>query len=288
MGLLLITRFTMQEVLRRWLFLALLLISLLLVGVFALLFNITVDQVLANHNPDTTPQMAVLTNAIVISVLATWAAYLMSSTLTIFVTAGMISGEVEAGTFAVMVPKPLRRAEIIFGKWLAYALILSVYTALLVLAFLVVIYLKTGYWPEQVLEPLGMLELSMLTVLALTTLGGTLMSTVVNGAVAFMLFIGAPLASITQFAIPTQSQTIKNIITIINMAIPADALWRATSSYLLPTDLLALFSPDAAQGLSNIPLIGPQSVSTAFLIWVVLYCIALPAAGALRFQRRDL
>src|SRR5438132_1636628 len=80
-------------------------------------------------------------------VLMIWLVYLLSSLLTIVLTAGMISGEVEAGTFAVIVPKPISRTEIVIGKWLGSALILVVYTALMFFAFLAVIYWKTGYWP---------------------------------------------------------------------------------------------------------------------------------------------
>src|SRR5205809_994318 len=132
--------------------------------------------------------------------------YLLSSTLTIVFTANMISGEVDAGTFAVIVPKPLTRVEIVLGKWLGYALIVCSYTALMFFSFLVVIYRQTGYWPADAfyalgMLELGMLELGMLTLLGITTLGSSLVPTIVNGAIALMLFIGVPVASIVQYIV---------------------------------------------------------------------------------------
>src|SRR5207247_955243 len=79
----------------------------------------------------TDPTLPTIYAGIAITILAMWLVYLVISTMTIFLTISMISGEIEAGTLVVIVPKPLRRAEIIFGKWLGYALILGLYTLLL-------------------------------------------------------------------------------------------------------------------------------------------------------------
>src|SRR5258705_5615998 len=106
-----------------------------------------------------------------------WMATWPSIPLTLFVTANMISGEVEAGTFAIIVPKPLTRVEIVAGKWLGYALIVCIYTALMFLSFLGVIYWQTGYWPTGAPYALGMLELGMLALLGITTLGSSLLPT---------------------------------------------------------------------------------------------------------------
>ena len=291
MGLLLITRFTLQEAIRRRLFLAVVLLSVLMLGAFAILLKVATDLSLSNNSGDIDPQLYLLAGGIIISILVTWMVYLLSSVLTIVMTAGMISSEVEAGTFSVIVPKPLSRAEIVLGKWLGYVLILGTYTALLFLSFLAVVYWFTGYWPPQALGALGMLELGTLTLLGLTTMGSAFVPTIVNGAIALMLFIGAPIASIVQFIVrfisPTQSSTMNNITTIINLLIPTDALWHGASFYLLPADGVL-----AAAGLStrniNTPLTSAEQVATAFLVWVALYILVLPLVAVVRFQRRDL
>src|SRR5260370_23960242 len=238
MGLLLIARFTLQEAIRRRLFLAVVLMSLLIIGAFATLFGIVLSQVGGSNSQGIDPQLFLLGIGVFLDVVAIWLVYLLSSLLTIVMSAGMISSEVDAGSFAVIVPKPLGRAEIVFGKWSGYALILGVYTAFLFLAFLAVVYWLPGYWPSQTFSALGMLELGMLALLALTTLGSAFVPTIVNGAIALMLFIGAPIASIVQFIIqfasPANLQTVQNITTVINLIMPTDALWHGTSYYLLP------------------------------------------------------
>lgn len=291
MGLLLITRFTLLEAIRRRLFLAVLILSVLILAAFAILLSVVINVSLASSDTRTDTQLFLLGGGVLMAVLVIWMLYLLCSTLTIVFTANMISGEVEAGTFAVIVPKPLTRVEIVLGKWLGYALIICVYTALMFLSFLAIIYWQTGYWPTYALYALGMLELAMLAMLGITTLGSSLVPTIVNGAIALMLFIGAPTASVVQFIVqflkPTSLQTVQNITTIINLIIPTDALWHATSFFLLPpaADFVTL-------GLSsdtfNTPFTSGQPVAPALLIWAALYCLALPALAALRFQHRDL
>src|SRR2546426_5592262 len=288
MRLLLITRFTLLEAIRRRLFLAVIILSMLILAAFTILLTIVVNDALANPNSGTDGHLMLLGGGVIITVLVMWMLYLLSSMLTIVFSANMISGEVEAGTFAVIVPKPLRRIEIVLGKWLGYALVVGIYTALMFLSFLAVIYWKTGYWPSGAFYALGMLELAMLALLGITTLGSSAVPTIVNGAIALMLFIGAPTANIVQFIVqfvnPSSLDTTQNIATVINLIIPTVALWHGASFYLLPSvaDLVAL-----RIGSFNTPFTSGQPMAPALLVWAALYCIALPALAALRFQHRD-
>ncbi len=288
MGLLLIARFTLQEALRRWILLAILVLSLLLLAVFAFALNSAYVNRLSEVANQSDPQLALVEFDLIVSILSVWAAYMLSGLMTIILTIGMVSSEIEAGTFAIIVSKPLHRAQIIFGKWLGYAVILGVYTALLVLAFLGIIYWRTGYFPENVLVTLGMIELSVLVLLALTTLGSTIAPTLVNGAIVIILFIGAPITSFIRLISTTPSETTKNIITVVNLVIPTDALWHGASYYLIPSFVFDVAqSQNFLNGL-NTPFTSAQPLAPGILVWAVLYCIVLPIVGAVRFQSRDL
>ena len=287
MGLLLITRFTIQEAFHRWLLLAMLLLDILLLAVFALMLNAAYSNQLAHASSQSNPQLFLLEFDMIITILSVWAAYLLSGAMTIILSINMTSGEIEAGTFSVIVSKPLHRAEIIFGKWLGYALILCTYTAMIFFTFLGIIFWRTGYFPDNALAALGMLEISTLVLLALTTLGSTLFPTLVTGAIVIMLFIGAPLASFVQL-ITTPGPTVQNITTIINLVIPTDALWHGASYFLIPSFLYGILQQrDLLRDLDT-PFTSIQPISTALFIWAVAYCIVLPILGAIRFQRRDL
>ncbi len=300
MGLLLMTYFTLQEALRRRLFLAILSLSFLLLGLFFLVLKFIVQQITnTSHVAGTNIPLALFASGIFLSVPAVWMVYLIIGILTIFLTANIIAGEIEAGTFAIIVPKPLHRSDIVMGKWLGYTIILSIYTAFLFSAFLGIIYWQTGYWPDQFWNALGLLELVALSLLSFTTLGSVLFSTTVNGAVALILFAGAPLVnfinsimhiiSLTQDVNIGPNNMLQNTMTIIDLIIPADALWHGTSYLLLPSSVLSFLpSQNISIGILQMPIINGQPISTGLLIWIILYCLILPALAAWRFQKRDL
>lgn len=301
MGILLITRFTFLEILRRRIFLALFLLSVLLLILYGLFLHVLFTNSTQQNAPNSfTTQLAALAAGMFISIPSIWLVYLLSGIMVIFLAAGMISSEVEAGTFAIIVPKPLRRFEIVLGKWLGYALILGGYLAFLYFSFLGIIYLLSGYWPEQPWSPLGALELSVLALLGLTTLGSTLFPTLVNGAILLILFISAPLTNfISTFlqltstnriaTLPPPSDTVQNIVAVTNLILPSDALWHQASYSLLPLDVLNLLGTQGTSVQSfDIPLLNPQAMTGALFLWIICYCLVMPALATWRFSRRDL
>src|SRR5262245_6759724 len=99
MGLVLMARFTIQEAFHRWLLLAMLLLNLLLLAVFALMLNFAYTNQLAHAVNQSNPQLSLLEFDLSVAILSVWAAYLLSGAMTIVLTIGMTSAEIEAGTF---------------------------------------------------------------------------------------------------------------------------------------------------------------------------------------------
>ncbi len=285
MGLLLIARFTLQEAMRKRIFLAVVLLSIIMLVGFTILFNIIIDN--SNGPAALSKDIFIYGEGGFMSIPAVWLVYLLSSILTILLTTNMISGEIDANTFTIIVPKPIHRFEIVFGKWLCYACLLLVYTACLFFAFLGIIYVKTGYWPSDVGRALAILELIVFVLMGLTTLGSTTVPTLVNGAIILVLFIGAQITSffdlIIPFTAPSAKDTIQNITTTMSLIMPTDALWHGTSFYLTSGAIDILQAANI-----NTPFTSTAPTPTALLVWAVVYAIVLPICGAWRFQHRDL
>jgi ABC-type transport system involved in multi-copper enzyme maturation permease subunit len=288
MGLLLITRFTLQEAMRRKLFLAMLLLGFLLLGLFTFALHKSIESLMAADPEFSSNNILLLSVALTIP--AMWIVYMLSSILTILFTVGMLSNEIDAGTLVLIVPKPLHRSELVLGKWLGHAIIVSLYTTLLFLSFGGVIYWLTGYLPDQLFSALGMLLLGMLTLLGLTTLGSALFPTVVNGAIALVLFLAAPIVSIVQaIQADTPSLAIQNIATTIDLALPLNAFWHTSVFYLTPSATFFIIQNIPERNTSgNIPFMSPQPIAPAMLIWGLLYIIVLPTIAVLHFNKRDL
>src|SRR4029079_2021195 len=82
--------------------------------------------------------------------------------LAIFASVDTIAGEITSHTIQTLVPKPVRRWQIVLGKWLGYAAMLILYLGLLGGGIFLVMYLLVVYTP---LNPLAGLLLLMLEAL---------------------------------------------------------------------------------------------------------------------------
>ena len=60
--------------------------------------------------------------------------FFLAAVMGIFAAIGTIAGEVDMGTFQAILPKPIRRWEVVLGKWLGYAIMLALYVAIVTAA----------------------------------------------------------------------------------------------------------------------------------------------------------
>src|SRR6266446_7752400 len=99
MPLLLIARFTLQEAIRRRLFLAVIILSALLLVAFIILLSVAINffqsQSATANGGNLSPQLFLISGGVFFDILMIWMVYLLSSLLTIVLTAGMISSEVD-------------------------------------------------------------------------------------------------------------------------------------------------------------------------------------------------
>jgi ABC-type transport system involved in multi-copper enzyme maturation permease subunit len=205
--------------------------------------------------------------------------------LAIFTASSTVAQEVEQGTLHAIVPKPLRRWEVVAGKWLGNALMLAIYVAITGLTTAGIIYARAGHWPAQLPLGLALIALKVLLLLALTVLGSTLLPALATGIVAFILYVAASVGGmIEQLGALVQNETMQRIGVIASLVIPSDAMWKMAAAALQPS--LPLTGTAAAQ------LAGPFGVLNPPSGWMALYALvylgACLVAAAAVFARRDL
>src|SRR5207253_6541383 len=121
-----IARFTLQEAVSRRLILAGVVISLGFIGLFALGFHFAYDKSLET----TTSIEGRLSLGVAFATLTLFGVYVvnyLASFLALFLSVGAVSGEIDAGTLHAVLARPLKRSEFIIGRWLGYAVMISVY-----------------------------------------------------------------------------------------------------------------------------------------------------------------
>jgi Cu-processing system permease protein len=208
----------------------------------------------------------------------------MAGLLAIFTSAGTIAGEIEQGTLHAVVPKPIHRWEIVVGKWLGFASMLSLYVIVSSAIAIAVVYSLGGYLPPLPIAGLALGILSVLLLLSLTMMLSTLVSTIAAGIVVFMLYgVGTVGGMIEQLGAILQNETMVNLAIITSLIIPSDVLWKMSSYFLQPPAPLGGL---AARGAGPFTVATPPSAP--MVIYSVCYTAAAIGVALLAFRRRDL
>ncbi len=205
---------------------------------------------------------------------------MIGALLAVFLSVGTISSEVEAGTLHAIVPKPLSRRDVLWGKWLGYAAMLSAYVLLLALATCGVVALFSGVWMWQALPASLLLVVQALVLLSLSVFGTTFLPTVANGVAVFGLYSVAMMSGfVEQLGSMLRNETMVNIGIFVSLLVPSDAMGKLSASVL-------------QQGASYIERAGPFIVLSEPSIWMVVYAagyiVALLLAAQVVFNRKDL
>jgi ABC-type transport system involved in multi-copper enzyme maturation permease subunit len=222
-------------------------------------------------------QRSVTYNLLMIAGL--YVVHFLTVMLAIFASVDTVSGEITSHTIQTIVTKPVRRWQVLLGKWLGYAGMLLLYLALLGGGILLIVRVVTGYVPPNPVSGVGLLMLESLVLLSLSLLGGTVFSTLTNGVALFMFyglaFIGAWVEQIGSFL---QSQAAVNVGIVSSLLMPVEALWRRAAFLMQPPLVSAIPSPFS----------GVSPPSAAMVVYALAYAGLALALAMRSFSRRDL
>jgi ABC-type transport system involved in multi-copper enzyme maturation permease subunit len=249
MKALVIAQLTFREGLRKKLVLGVLLISVIFVVLYAWGFHLFVldwQERVARRAARGVPTIGtyeIFASAMVL--LGLWTVNFLSGVMTIFAAVGTISSEIDAGTLQAIVPKPIRRWEIVFGKFLGFAGMLGVYIIAMVTAVILTARWIGHYTPPNVIQATLLILLVMAILLSLTLLGSTLLSTVTNGVVVFMLYgLAITGGLVEQIGTALDNDVLRRIGIISSLVIPSDSMWRLASYLVQPRIAVNFLGPN--------------------------------------------
>lgn len=196
---------------------------------------------------------------------------------------GTISGEIENGIMHAIVPRPVRRTEIVLGKFLGHGLMLVIFAAIFYVAVLLIVRNNTGLSAPVKAEAIGLFCLQPVILLALTMYGTTFLSTLANGIAVFMLYaVGVVGGMLEQIGHLAGSQTLVNIGIISSLIMPADAIYRKIVHTLLAVPGLPMSSYMLGPFGSN------SEPSAWMLAYTGLYILVFLFLAVRTFSRRDI
>ncbi len=196
------------------------------------------------------------------------------------VTADTLAGEIASGSIQSIVSKPVRRAEVVLGKWLGYAGLILLYALLLEGGVALSVALQTGFTVRNVAIGLGLIYLEGLVVMTLTMAFSSSLSTLAAGGAVFgmygLAFVGGWVEQIGSFM---NSAAAVRIGIVSSLLLPSEALWRR-ASYEMSSPLMQFFG--------NNPFVSRSVPSNAMVIYAGLYLLVVLFIAVRRFSRRDL
>jgi Cu-processing system permease protein len=200
--------------------------------------------------------------------------------LAVLISVGSVSGEISSQTVQSLAVKPLPRRAIVLGKWLGLVLMLSFYIALLSAGVIAVTWGISGYVLPHPITGVLLIAFQATIILSVSILGGTRLSTVANGVVAFMVYGLAFVGGwIEQFGAITHTETAVDIGIVSSLLMPSEAMWKM-AAYVM--------QPPAVSMLGISPFSMTTAPSSAMLVYAVLYTLVAVALSVWSFGRRDL
>jgi len=184
MRVLTIARLTILEASRRKLLLALAVLTLVVIVLTSWGFSRlpTMKDVTPAEVRLASSQLTILVAFMFSGVLA------LGSTL---VAAPAIASDIESGIALAILPRPIRRSELLMGKWLGLAVLVALYAGLSGVLEMIGIWVATGYTPPKAAAAIAFVAAEGIVLMTLALLLSTRMAPMTGGVIALVLFFVA-------------------------------------------------------------------------------------------------
>ena len=278
MGTWIIARLTFREASRRKIALTGFLLGLAFVILFSVGFFYINQQRIQNSPFQSSIPMEEFYNTITLAGL--YVVNFLIVVMAALVTADTLAGEISSGTIQSLVTKPLRRSEIVFGKWLGYAILLALYVILMAGGILLSTALQSGYSMPNVLSGLALMYLAALIVMTITIACSSRFSTLATGGMVIGLYGLAFVGSwVEQIGSLMNSPAAVQVGIVSSLLMPSEAIWRrAAFEMTAPLARMISFGPFSS---GSVP-------STAMMIYGGIYLLAALWIAVRQFGKRDL
>jgi ABC-type transport system involved in multi-copper enzyme maturation permease subunit len=283
---LVVARLTVQEASRRRLLLALVIMTLLVVGFSAWGFNKITTVTGSDGSVLPAVQVTLITSQLLIVVTFVYSGVLALSAA---VVAGpLISSEVESGLLLSMLARPMRRSEVVIGKWLGLAVLVAIYAAGSALLEIAAVDWATGYVPPHPIELILYVGCEGLVLLSLGLLLSTRLSGITGGVIALVAWLMGWVGGVVgDIGVGLQNQAIENVGTISHLILPTDGLWRGAVYAMEPDAVLATLRAAGTIGRAN-PFSAVDPPPIEFLAWVVVWFAIMLALSIWSFRTREI
>jgi ABC-type transport system involved in multi-copper enzyme maturation permease subunit len=284
-GISIVVRYTLEEALRRRVFVVVALLTALFLGLYGLGVRKAYEEAADFASPDTPLELdpETLAGATVFG-LALFATLFLGTVLAVFLTLGAVRGDAERGLLQPLVVRPLGRPALLVARFVGAAAVCTLYVAAVYAAAVALTWTAGPWRPDRLVLPAAELAAAVALVAALALLGSVFLASTANGIAIFMAF-GAGLTAglLGQVGEAIGSPTLERIARVAAWVFPFEALYQ---------DALDATTRDTAGftgfALSLGPFGGAQHGGVWLAVWSACYLAAVAVLALVGFARRDL
>ena len=280
-----IARLTVRELVRRrvvWVLAALTILSVALVAW-------GLDRLVSLARQDGTNELEI---RIGVSQVLIMIAFMFSFVLAMtaaFVGAPAIGGELESGVALAILARPLRRVELLLGRWLGSAVVVVAYTVASGLLAIAVAVQISGYGPPDPCLAVAFLSGQALVLLTLTLALGSVLPSIAAGAIAVVGFgLGWMAGVLAGVAAAFGVGLLGQVAEVSRWIFPSDGLWRGVIYGLEPPLVVMLATGNLPRFADANPFYATAPPPLPFVVWSITWIALVLGVAGWWFERRDL
>ncbi|HEY8885570.1 MAG TPA: ABC transporter permease [Chloroflexota bacterium] len=284
MAVVTIARFTLLEASRRRVLITVGLLTLVMIAFTAWGFS-RLLTLQCGGSPCNPTEIRLATAILVI--LVAYAFNVILAMGSVFIAAPTIAGEIESGLSLAILPRPIRRAEVVLGKWLALGLLVALYTVLTTGLEFIAVKLVLDYLPPHPFAAIFYLTGEAVVLLTLAVLISTRLAPMAGGVIAVIVFGMAWLAGVAEaIGLAFDNTVLTNVGVAMSLLLPTDGLWRGAVYSLEPIAVIGVGSASRAASIN--PFFAAAPPPAPFLVWAAAWVVVVLSLAVFSFNRRDL
>lgn len=258
---------SLKEAIRKRIIILVAVLTFVYLTLFGLVTHFSVKELAAAGTLNTINAIDVASN--IVSFLGFYFSSMLVAFLTIMISVGSISSEVESGVIHSIVTRPIKRSSYVLGKYLglwvlsvAYSIFL--FTAIISICAIFKLPLINTIKPLNIIKGLLFFTLEPIAILSLSIFGSASYKTLSNGIFVISLYILGLIGGVMEvIGSMLQNQSLVNLGIISSLISPFDIIYRQMLS--------AMFD---GIGIRNPFMIVDGMTSTAPSIWMLIYILA--------------
>lgn len=258
---------SLKEALRKKILILVAALTFVYLTLFGLITHFAVQDLARAGTLNTVNALDIASN--IVSFLGFYFSSMLVAFLTIMISVGSISSEVESGVIHSIITRPIKRASYVLGKYLGLGILAISYSIFLFAAIISIctifkLPIVNTIEPIKIIKGLLFFTLEPIAILSLSIFGSAAFKTLSNGIFVISIYILGLIGGVMEvIGSMLQNQSLVNLGIISSLISPFDIIYRQMLSSMFENI-----------GIRNPFMVVGGMTSTTPSIWMLIYIIA--------------